>query len=216
MLTRAASLYVFWTVCGLQWVIWAQQTGGNADRSASNAIATHLRQEEGAREETLTDIKRNTDGGSARIWKPGFGLKGNPREKARDRRKVSKKDEINVRSRTWMGQKISWCQLKGNSPWQRERAFVWFQVTLLHFCSTWNTQEGFFSNPNNWKQSQRRTLTIQQTRSDYICRSKYRISLKFVQIPVIKIKHVPYKRRGFIPTTAGTLHNQAKTYVFLA
>lgn len=55
------SVYVFWTVCGLKWAIWSQQTGGNTDRSSSNAITTHLRQEEGVRAEghwlTLREIQ---------------------------------------------------------------------------------------------------------------------------------------------------------------
>lgn len=99
--------------------LWAQMAHlVSADqRNTDRSIATHLHQEEGVRVERgiqmeaahIMDIHPHTM----------FHSENRPKGKVKDRRKVLR--TILVRNWAYMGQKILWCQLKGNSPWQREQ-----------------------------------------------------------------------------------------------
>lgn len=70
----------------------------HTDRLVSKTITTHLHQEEGVREEGLTDLNTNTDGGSTRLKttiKQCFRQERKMREKVK-RQKESPEDKINV------------------------------------------------------------------------------------------------------------------------
>lgn len=152
-----ASVYVFWTVCGLKWVIWSQQTkGSQTGWPPRPSQPTYVR-------------KRGWEGREKYRWrlhtylkttfKQCFTLTRNPREKVKDRGKALRTILMSETEPAWERKycDVSWKEIP---PWQRERDLFGFR---WHCCASVKpgTHKKIFHTVTNWGKSQEHTLPIQ-------------------------------------------------------
>lgn len=179
-----ASVYVFWTVCGLKWVIWSQQTkGSQTGWPPRPSQPTYVRkrgweEREKCRWRLHTYLKTT--------FKQCFTLTRNPREKVKDRGKALRTILMSETEPAWERKycDVSWKEIP---PWQRERDLFGFR---WHCCASVKpgTHKKIFHTVTNWGKSQ-----VYKSRHSQITfggQNTGSFSDLSVQIPVIKIQHV--------------------------